>query len=135
MNPLPAKRRKLDHTSTSLDDSESEAHEPQSTPNISKEALAPPRPTHTKRAHGDDDAALYAGGIYKSSLFKLQVDELLREVAPSYEKRFGGLTETLHKLKGLIEGIEERDALSVSQWISPHEVILLTLARTDFRRH
>jgi U3 small nucleolar RNA-associated protein 22 len=107
MSSLPAKRRKLDHTSTSLDDSESES-------NISKAAPAPPRPRHTKRTHDDDDAALYAGGIYKSSLFKLQIDELLREVAPNYAKRFCGLTETLHKLKGLIEGIEERDALSVS---------------------
>jgi len=114
MSSLPAKRRKLDHTSTSLDDSESESNEPQSAPNISKEAPAPPRPRHTKRTHNDDDAALYAGGIYKSSLFKLQVDELLREVAPNYAKRFCGLTEALRKLKGLIEGIEERDALSVS---------------------
>lgn len=114
MSSLPAKRRKLDHTSTTYDDSELETSEQQSAPNLSNEVRAPSKPTHTKRIHDGDDAALYAGGLHKSSLFKLQVDELLREVAPNYEKRFSGLTEALHKLKGLIEGIEGRDTLSVS---------------------
>jgi U3 small nucleolar RNA-associated protein 22 len=135
MNPLPAKRRKLDHTSTSPDDSESESRQPQSPSIISKEAPAPPRPVHIKPAHDGDDSALYSGEIYKSSLFKLQVDELLREVAPNYEKRFDGLIEALHKVKGLVESIEAHQALPVSQWISSHKIILLTLALTDFRRH
>jgi U3 small nucleolar RNA-associated protein 22 len=106
MSPLPAKRRKLDRAS--------EANDLQAAPDISKDAPAMLNPTRTKRAQDGDDAALHAGALYKSSLFKLQVDELLREVTPKYEKRFGGLTEALHKLKGLVEGIEERGALSVS---------------------
>jgi U3 small nucleolar RNA-associated protein 22 len=114
MSPLPAKRRKLDHDPTSLDDSESEAIEQRSPPDVSTETPAPSKPKRAKREHYDDDAALYAGGLYKSSLFKLQVDELLREVAPNYEKRFNGVTEALHKLKGLIEGIAAREPLSVS---------------------
>jgi U3 small nucleolar RNA-associated protein 22 len=114
MSPLSAKRRKLDHDPTSLDDSESEANEQRSSPDISTETQASSKPTRAKGAHDGDDAALYSGGLYKSSLFKLQVDELLREVAPKYEKQFSGVSEALHKLKGLIEGIAEREALSVS---------------------
>ncbi|KAE9369461.1 pre-rRNA processing protein-like protein Utp22 [Stipitochalara longipes BDJ] len=113
MSPLPAKRRKLDHSSTPLDNSETYEQQPASI--ASREDAVPPKPTHNKQVHEGDDAALYSGGLYKSSLFKLQVDELLREVAPNYEKRFGGLTKTLHKLKGLIEDIEEHDALSIAE--------------------
>ncbi len=111
MSPFPAKRRKLDRSATTPDDSETEQRP---TSNASREVAVPPKPTNTTRVLEADDAALYAGGLYKSSLFKLQVDELLREVVPNYEKRFDGLTAALHRLKGLIEGTEERGALSVS---------------------
>lgn len=113
MSPLPAKRRKLNQDSTSIDGSQSEANEQHSPPRASNEILASPKPTKAPRANDGGDAALYAGGAYKSIMFKLQVDELLREVAPNYEKRFRGVTETLHKLKGLIEEIAEREAVSV----------------------
>jgi U3 small nucleolar RNA-associated protein 22 len=113
MSPLPAKRRKLNHNATPVDSSLSEANEQHSPPLASNEILASPKPTKATRASDGGDAVLYAGGAYKSSMFKLQVDELLREVVPNYEKRFSGVTETLHKLKGLIEEIAEREALSV----------------------
>jgi len=121
MSPLPTKRRKLDH-------SPAESDEGRTASDPSRDDAAPARPTNTKRVHDGDDAALYAGGLYRSSLFKLQVDELLREVAPNYEKRFGGLPAALHKLKGLIEGIEEQDALSVSFQTPIFPVQLLTFA-------
>jgi U3 small nucleolar RNA-associated protein 22 len=110
------KRRKLDHDLTSLDGGDSDGNGPRekAAANGPEEPPASVKQTRTKRAQDDDDAALYAGGLYKSSLFKLQVDELLHEVEPNYEKRFRGMKEALHKLKGLIEGIEERDALPVS---------------------
>jgi U3 small nucleolar RNA-associated protein 22 len=116
MGPCPTKRRKLEHGESFPDGSDSEGNSPreQAVGNTSEEPPAPLKQTRTKRAQDDDDAALYAGGLYKSSFFKLQVDELLREVKPNYEKRFSGVKEVLHKLKGLIESIEERDALSVS---------------------
>jgi U3 small nucleolar RNA-associated protein 22 len=113
MSPLPAKRRKLKHDSTSIDESQSEANEQHSPLRVWNEILASPKPTNATRANDDGDAALSAGWNYKSSMFKLQVDELLREVVPNYEKRFSGVTETLHKLKRLIEGIAEREAVSV----------------------
>ena len=116
MSSFPTKRQKLAHDSASPDGSESEGNGPkqQSPPGNSTEATAPPKSTTTKRTRDGDDGALYSGGLYRSVLFKLQIDELLREVVPNYEKRFSGLNEALHKLKSVIEGIQERDALPVS---------------------
>lgn len=117
MSPSPAKRRKLDHDLAPVDasiDSDSKVNEVQPFSNVQKAAPALDKPQRSQRAIENEDAALYAGGFYKSSLFKLQVDELLHEVAPNYEKRFSGLTDDLHKLKVLIEEIEERAPLSVS---------------------
>ena len=115
MGPSPTKRRKLEHGDSFPDRSDSEGNSPRE--QVVANTLEPPtslKQTRMTRVQDDDDAALYAGGLYKSSLFKLQVDELLREVKPDYEKRFSGVKEVLHKLKGVIESIEERDALSVS---------------------
>lgn len=67
------------------------------------------------RLSSHEDGSLYSGGSYKSNLFKLQVDELLAEVKPNYEKRLGFVDEELRKLKVLIESIEDRDPLSVSK--------------------
>ena len=61
---------------------------------------------------GDNDA-LYAGGLYKSGMFKLQVDEMLAEIQPNYEKRAAAIDDALRRLKSLIEGIGDREALSV----------------------
>jgi U3 small nucleolar RNA-associated protein 22 len=119
MGPFPTKRRKLDHGRTSPDGSKSDSGSlrEESALKNSTEPPPPSKSSQTKRTQDDDDSALYAGGLYKSSLFKLQVDELLREVQLKYEKRFNGVNDILHRLKGLIETIEERDYLSVSQVI------------------
>lgn len=68
------------------------------------------RPSQSQNA---DDSALYSGGVYKSSMFKLQVGELLAEVRPNYEKRLGGVDQALHRLNSLIEGIQRREMLPV----------------------
>jgi U3 small nucleolar RNA-associated protein 22 len=70
------------------------------------------QPSHTPDA---DESALYAGGLYKSSMFKLQIDEMLAEVQPNYEKRLRGADEALHKLKSIIEAIEDRELLPVGR--------------------
>ncbi len=116
MRLLATKRRKLGHELNSPDKSESEDDSQQGAPGPDSSKEPPPssKTTRAKRTKEDDDAALYAGGLYKSGLFKLQVDELLRAAQPNYEKRFGGLNDALHTLKRLIEGIEERNAVSVS---------------------
>lgn len=115
MAPLPSKRRKLAHLESELESGDgfigeqndisetSESDDPSTPKRVS-------RPTNKQKV---DEGALYAGGLYKSSMFKLQIDELLAEVRPNYEKRSAGLDEALHRLNGLIEAIEARPTLPV----------------------
>ncbi|KAL4973248.1 Nrap protein [Aspergillus desertorum] len=51
-----------------------------------------------------------ANGLYKSSFFKLQLDELITESRPSYDKQLATIKDTLHELKDLIESLPERTA-------------------------
>jgi hypothetical protein len=119
MSPQSPKRRKLDHeydeaasasengggSSEESDDSASESAHDATTINQKR-----PRPSQTQHT---DESALYSGGLYKSSMFKLQVDQMLSEVRPNYEKRLGGVDQALHKLNSLIDGIEGQDFLPV----------------------
>ncbi|RAL61953.1 hypothetical protein DID88_002442 [Monilinia fructigena] len=124
MAPLTTKRRKLAHTSDDegpqlqksemdnekiVDDS---ADEESSSDDVDEVQSKPKHPP-AKRRHDDQDAALYAGGLYKSSMFKLQVDELLNEVRPNYEKRAAGIKSALHQVKNAIEGIDDGESLSI----------------------
>lgn len=74
--------------------------------------MEPAKRRKLEHAGSNDASAIYAGE-YNSSLFKLQVDHLLEDAQPNYEKRLGGVDDALRKLKGLIEGIEDREGLSV----------------------
>lgn len=121
MAPLPSKRRKLSHDSDEVvSDEDSITNNDEIDDKSSAESeddapvTHPKKPLARPRRADEDDSAIYAGGDYKSSLFKLQVDELLAEVKPNYEKRLRGVDEALRTLKGLIERIEERDPVSVS---------------------
>ncbi|GAB1211102.1 hypothetical protein ATERTT37_000214 [Aspergillus terreus] len=49
-----------------------------------------------------------ASGFYKSSFFKLQLDELLSDSRPNYDKQISKLQDILHKLKNAIESLPER---------------------------
>lgn len=55
-----------------------------------------------------------ASGFYKSSFFKLQMDELLTGLRPNYDKRISKLQDTLHKLKNAIESLPENSAKPVA---------------------
>ncbi|KAL3470185.1 Nrap protein [Aspergillus californicus] len=61
---------------------------------------------------GSAEMAL-ATGFYKSSFFKLQLDELIAESRPNYDKQLATLKDTLHDLKDLIERLPERQAKPV----------------------
>ncbi|KAE8375318.1 Nrap protein [Aspergillus bertholletiae] len=62
-----------------------------------------------RRKNIDRSAELaLASGVYKSNLFKLQLDELLTESRPNYGKHVSKLQDILHKLKEVIEQIPER---------------------------
>lgn len=60
------------------------------------------------------DAIAMAGASSKSSLFRLQVDELLEEIRPNQEKSKAEFEGTLRTLKELIERIPARAPLPVS---------------------
>ncbi|RDW73842.1 putative pre-rrna processing protein utp22 protein [Coleophoma crateriformis] len=113
----PSKRRKLDHEIQ--EDSSNEAESKQ----VSK--------TKSARLTNHEDGALYSGGSYKSNLFKLQVDEMLAEVKPNYEKRLGFISDELHKLKGLIESIGDRDPLSVQDAMKAFRSCNITIPFPD----
>lgn len=106
MAPSPPKRRKLSHGSEEQDSGEE---------NFDSRDNETRKPTAVKqqRRQDVDDAALYSGGVYNSSLFKLQIDEMLAEVQPNYEKRMTGADDALRRLKTMIEAIEDRGMLPV----------------------
>lgn len=106
MAPFPAKRRKINHDDTGEIDSEN-VSEP-SDNDVGKQPTVLP-----KRTQEVAQSALYSGGLYNSSMFKLQIDELLAQVQLNYEKRMPGVDEVLRRLKTLIEAIEDRDMLPV----------------------
>lgn len=122
MATLPSKRRKLDHPDLTLGSSDlskttdndegSTQLSYQEDENRSKNASKQPnqRPTQAQNAN---ESALYAGGVYKSSMFKLQVDEMLTEVRPNSEKQMGWVDEALHRLHAVIGAIKEREFLLV----------------------
>ncbi|CZS95143.1 related to pre-rRNA processing protein Utp22 [Rhynchosporium agropyri] len=115
MAPLSTKRRKLDN-GRSVSPSENEAADIEQAQSQKLEVKSAQTAAQTRPKRADDDeSSIYAGSLSKSSLFKLQVDELLSEVQPNYEKRLKGVDDLLHKLKGQIEGIAKRDAVSVPQ--------------------
>ncbi|KAF2814050.1 Nrap protein [Mytilinidion resinicola] len=68
-------------------------------------------PEHrAKPRKGIDDIpqdGVYTAEIYKSNLFKLQVDELLKQVKPKYGKK--EVTNAMHTLKSIIEQIPSRE--------------------------
>lgn len=134
MSSIPSKRRKLDHANSKdesdslgqlqpdvtlgqLDDgsrssSEDDHESPEHDTSTSKQQA--PGDSLSSRPKDTGERALYAGGLFKSSMFKLQVDEMLREVRPNYEKRLRGVDEMLRRLKDCIEEIKDRGELSVS---------------------
>ncbi|KAG9249157.1 pre-rRNA processing protein-like protein Utp22 [Calycina marina] len=107
MTPLSPKRRKLECDSyvSVKDQATMEKDAPEG-------KLAQPKASSTQTT---DENALYAAGQYKSSIFKLQVDELLAELRPNYGKRTASINQSLHKLNSLIEGIQDRAALPVAE--------------------
>ena len=52
--------------------------------------------------------------MYNSDMFQIQLDELLAEVRPNYEKVTAKVERTLRKMKQIIENIPARDPQPVS---------------------
>ena len=59
-------------------------------------------------------SVLHTNGSNNTNMFNIQLDELLTEVKPNYQKRMRKLKSALHKLKSVIENIPPRGPLPVS---------------------
>lgn len=55
-----------------------------------------------------------ASGFYKSSFFKLQMDELLEGLRPNFANQLSKVQDPLHKIKGAIESLSEKSPQSVA---------------------
>lgn len=121
MAPHPTKRRKLEHDSDedsifSNDDGNGGVPSAKESDEDERPSTMQKKKSNNKPASDQttDNAAMYAGDLYKSSMFKMQVDEMLSELRPNYEKRLGPVNEALRKLKTIIENIPDREPSSVS---------------------
>ncbi|OCL08708.1 Nrap protein, partial [Glonium stellatum] len=56
---------------------------------------------------------VYTAEVYKSNMFKLQVDELLEQVRPKYGKKEAPAENAMRTLKAIIEQIPSREPLPV----------------------
>lgn len=125
MAPISSKRRKLDHSGVELGSesskiimentgergqSSSDAEEDE----IDSKITSKQPNRRPKQQQSTNESALYAGGMFKSSIFKLQIDEMLTEVQPNYQKRMAWVDDALHRLHAIIGTIEEREPLPVS---------------------
>lgn len=144
MAPHAVKRRKLSHDSdedssdggvdtrlAANDDDQSDvsaddvvmSHEEDSTkkkaqPQASKKTPQKAQKENRKGPHRDRDMAeltgAYTGEVYKSNMFKLQVDELLDQIRPKHGKKEAAAEKALRELKAIVENIPAREPLSVS---------------------
>ena len=119
--PHAAKKRKLDQLRDDLqlegsemdcDSSEESSNLGDALEGTANKPGAIPRTTRqngVKRSEKSrlDNILLSSGGMGKSAMMTLQVNELLSEIRPDYEKQLSQLESTLHKLKEIIESIPE----------------------------
>ena len=67
---------------------------------------------HKRRDRTIQDG-VYTAEVYKSNMFKLQVDELLQQVKPKYGKKEAPAENAMRTLKTIIEQIPNREAVLV----------------------
>ncbi|KAF2144618.1 uncharacterized protein K452DRAFT_245617, partial [Aplosporella prunicola CBS 121167] len=65
------------------------------------------------RRDASEMAGAYTGEVYKSNMFKLQVDDLLEQIRPKHGKREASAEKALRELKAIIEQIPAREAQSI----------------------
>lgn len=72
---------------------------------------------------------------YKSNVFRMETEELLKEVRLNYQKRMAPVERVLHRLKSIIEAIPENLDIPVSFIIQtfPRRKVLLTMQPADMR--
>ncbi|TID14231.1 Nrap protein [Venturia nashicola] len=75
---------------------------------VSKSKAAP-------RKMGDGNGTAYNAEVFKSNLFKLQVDELLEQVRPVHTRKNDSIESAVRTLKTIIEEIPARKPASVGE--------------------
>ncbi|KAF2800805.1 Nrap protein [Melanomma pulvis-pyrius CBS 109.77] len=121
MAPPVPKRRKLQHVEESVRGADSFAGDRvQVQHGITQEKQTPSsnaqdggRP-HKRRDQTIQDG-VYTAEVYKSNMFKLQVDELLQQVKPRYGKKEAPAENAMRTLKGIIEQLPGRAPVSISE--------------------
>src|SRR5215469_261956 len=83
---------------------------PKGQPSSPKQAMSNRESARPSWSH-DFSGTAYVGEVYKSNIFKLQVDELLEQVRPKYNQHAPAIERILRTLKHVIEGIPRRDPL------------------------
>jgi len=111
------KRRKLRHDS---EDGSASEGENGSTPGTSVKEEQRKSTSHSdqiKPPHKRQDVTfqdgVYTSEVYKSNMFKLQVDELLPQVKFKYGKKVASVENAMRSLKAIIEQIPSRDPAPV----------------------
>lgn len=76
----------------------------------------------SKRRNEIPQDGVYTAEVYKSNMFKLQVDELLEQVRPKYAKKEAPAENAMRTLKAIVEQIPSREPLSVRSktYSTPH---------------
>lgn len=117
MSAHTSKRRKLSSSSGSLENQISNGNEASDIASRSTSTKNHASTPHNTARGGKSDRSAEvasASGLYKSSFFKLQLDELLTDSRPNYDKQAARLQGTLHKLKDVIEGIPDKPPKSAA---------------------
>jgi U3 small nucleolar RNA-associated protein 22 len=81
---------------------------------MQKAASRADQPKHPhKRPDITIQDGVYTAEVYKSNMFKLQVDELLQQVRFKYGKKVAAVENAMRSLKTMIEQLPSRDPASV----------------------
>ncbi|ORY15876.1 Nrap protein [Clohesyomyces aquaticus] len=70
---------------------------------------------HHKRRDMSLQDGGYTAGVYKSNLFKLQVDELLQQLKLKHGGKEAAAEKAMHKLKSIMEQIPNREPLLIAE--------------------
>jgi U3 small nucleolar RNA-associated protein 22 len=109
----PATARKHDDSDSSADNSDQEMNNSGETQTKSSGTSSIPKQAKTQNGVHSTNRFAEAGratGLSKSSLFKLQTDELLAGLRPDYSKLVSDVQGTLRRIKDILHQIPERES-------------------------
>jgi U3 small nucleolar RNA-associated protein 22 len=101
--------------SDQADSSDENAHTKTNGNSALRQTKRPKRSSGSNVAQNGSFGGVYTEEVYKSNLFKLQVDELLEQVKPNFQTVEAKLNDLLRSLKSLIENIPNREPASISE--------------------